>query len=270
MKIEDLNLSGLKYFLDAVEFKSITQSAERNHVSRPAVSQAIVRLEEWCGQSLLVHEKRSFKLTPAGQNFYRLAKHNFDTLKTGFIENQTTDTSLRIGCSNSLIDLVFPKIQKIIHLSQHPTFKIGTTQSLLSLLEQDQIHIAILIEIQKNSKFNTVDIKSGCFELRSKTGKHTDILVTTEKRPEVEAYLRYMAKNKMKIIQHIEVESWSVAIRLADLMDATCLVPDYLPSGKFQQIKLKGWNFPYTAQAVIKKQSVLTQIESQLLQSFCP
>lgn len=50
MKIENLNLSALKYFLDTVETKSLTKAADLNHVSRPAISQAILRLEDWVGK----------------------------------------------------------------------------------------------------------------------------------------------------------------------------------------------------------------------------
>ncbi len=107
MKIEDLNLSALKYFLDAVELQSVTLSAAKNHVSRPAVSQAILRLEQWYGKELLIHEKRRFGLTNDGKLFYQAAKKNFEIFKTGFT-GVVSDTSLKIGCSASLIDLVFP------------------------------------------------------------------------------------------------------------------------------------------------------------------
>lgn len=268
MKIEDLSLSALKYFLDAVELESITKSAEKNHVSRPAVSQAIVRLEEWYGKTLLIHEKRSFGLTEDGREFYRLAKQNFENLKKGFGQAQSTDKSLRIGCSGSLVDLVFPKIQRFINKSFQPIVKAGPTHQLLNSLDQEQIHIAFVIEIQKDFRFKAIDLHSGLFNLRSKSGKFTETLITTEKRPEVESLFRHVAKNKIEITQHLEVESWSVASRLAELMDATCLVPDYLAKGKLQDVKTKSWQFPYKAQAVIQKDSVLTQLEAELIQSF--
>lgn len=267
MKIEELSLAALKYFLDAVELSSITQSAEKNRVSRPAVSQAIVRLEEWYGKSLLIHEKRHFGLTNDGKVFYRLAKQNFEKLDQGFSEPQTTDRSLRIGCSGSLIDFVFPKIQPFVNKSIQPVIKVGATTSLLNMLDQEIIHIAFLIEIQKDFRFKTIDLYEGSFELRSKSGKMSPVVITTEKRPEVDSFFRYATKNRIEVAQHLEVESWSVANRLADLMDATCLVPDYLPKGKLQEVKTK-WSSSYKAQAVFQKDSLLTQLESELIQSF--
>lgn len=267
MKIEQLSLAALKYFLDAVELNSITQSAEKNHVSRPAVSQAIVRLEEWYGKTLLIHEKRNFGLTDEGKLFYRLAKTNFERLNQGFSEPKTTDKSLRIGCSGSLVDFVFPKIQPFVNKSFQPIIKVGATAQLLMMLEEEQIHIAFLIEIQKDFRFKTIDLHTGNFELRSKNGKIGTVFITTEKRPEVDSFFRYAAKSRIEMTQHLEVESWTVASRLAELMDATCLVPDYLAKGKLQDVKTK-WSSPYKAQAVFQKESLLTQLESELIQSF--
>ncbi len=110
MKIDELNLSALKYFLDAVELESITLSAEKNHISRPAVSQAIIRLGQWHGKPLLSHEKRFFKLTDDGREFYRLAKVNYMNFINGFSQLENTDKTLRVGCSASLIELIFPKL----------------------------------------------------------------------------------------------------------------------------------------------------------------
>ena len=111
MKIEELNLSALKYFLDAVELNSITLSADKNHVSRPAVSQAIIRLGGWYGRSLLSHEKRNFELTDDGKEFYQIAKVNYTNLKDGFSRSVTIDNTLRVGCSASLVELIFPKLK---------------------------------------------------------------------------------------------------------------------------------------------------------------
>jgi hypothetical protein len=267
MKIEELSLSALKYFIDAVELGSITQSAERNSVSRPAVSQAIVRLEEWYGKTFLVHEKRSFALTDAGKSFYRLAKQNFENLSRGFSKFHDIDRSLRIGCSGSLVDFVFPKIQSFVDRSAAPVIKIGSTPLLLSLLADEKINIAFLIENQPDSRFKTKDLKFGRFELRSKDGKLGKIIITTEKRLEVESFFRFMAKSRVDFLQHIEVESWTVANRMAELMEATCLVPDYLAKGKLNEVKTK-WSSTYKAQAVFLKNNVLTPLEASLIHNF--
>lgn len=269
MKIEDLSLSALKYFLDAVESQSITLSSEKNHISRPAVSQAILRLEQWSGKALLSHEKRKFALTDEGKRFYALAKQNFENLKHGFAREIESDRSLRIGCSASVIDLVFPKIQGFIRRSHLPTIRIGPTQRLVDLLGQQQIHIAFLIGSHKIAHHKSIMFHSGRFELRSRSGKMSETLIVTERRPEVDAFQSFSIKRKLNFSHRIEVESWSVAARLAEMTDGVCLVPDCLPPGTLRSVALKGWNFPYQVQAVFRKDSLLSDLESELLQRFC-
>jgi DNA-binding transcriptional LysR family regulator len=268
MKIEDLNLSALKYFLDAVRLESITLSAEKNNVSRPAVSQAILRLEQWYGKILLVHEKRRFGLTEDGKKFYELARQSFENLEEGFSRDVAKDQSLKIGCSASLIDLVFPKIHGLISKSPQPVIKIGSTSRLIELLEQNQIHLAFLIPTRKTSDFKTVDFHLGKFELRSLSGKISEPLIVTENRPETEDFERFAIKKKINFGQRIQVESWTVAHRLAEKMGGTCLVPDYISKGSLQAVAVRGWIFQYKALFVIRRESILSELESELLQNL--
>lgn len=268
MKIENLNLSALKFFLDAVELQSITLSADRNHVSRPAVSQAILRLEEWYGKKLLKHEKRLFALTDEGLSFYRKAKVNFDHLQAGLVEGHRPSDSLKIGCSASLIDLVFPKIQQQISKSHQPLIKIGSTPQLLQMLEQKKIHLAFLISTQEKSNLSSFEFQSGQFELRSKSGQLTEILIVTETRPEVEAFSRFFVKAKINFEKQIEVESWTVASRLAEMTNGTCLVPDYLPKGKLRSVATKIRKWTYSAQLLYHRESVLSELEIELIRKI--
>lgn len=268
MKIEELNLAALKYFIDAVQLESITLSAEKNHVSRPAVSQAIIRLEQWYGKALLIHKKRRFALTAEGRKFYDLARQNFENFKEGFSHETEKDQSIQIGCSASLIDLVFPKIQRLINKSFLPRVKVGPTSRLIELLEQKHIHLAFLIPTHKISGFKTFDFHSGDFVIRSKSGKLDGPMILTEKRPETEAFEKFAMKKKLTIGPRIEVESWTVASRLAEQMSGTCLVPDYLAEGSLQSVPIRGWTFQYIAQIVTLKGSLLSSAESELLQKL--
>ncbi len=265
MKIEHLSLSALKYFLDAVDLGSITLSSEMNHISRPAVSQAIVRLEQWYGKTLLSHEKRNFALTADGKKFYILARSNFENLRLGFSAPEKLDHSFRIGCSASLLDLVFPKIQNFIKKSTLPVVKIGPTNRLLELLEQKEIRLAFLIGSQKGAGNISIELHSGRFELRSRTGKLTETLIVSESRPEVDAFQKFAFKKKLGFSRQIEVESWTVANRLAEMTDGTCLVPDCLAAGKLKPVGLKSWIFPYAAQAIYQKRSLLSELELEMI-----
>ena len=61
----------MEYFQAVVEKHSFSEAAELCHVSQSAISQQIARLEEELGIKLLERHNRTFKITPAGEHFYR-------------------------------------------------------------------------------------------------------------------------------------------------------------------------------------------------------
>lgn len=61
----------MKYFQAVVRSQSFTKAAEECFISQSAISQQIQALERELGVTLMQRERRSFKLTPAGELFYR-------------------------------------------------------------------------------------------------------------------------------------------------------------------------------------------------------
>ncbi len=268
MKLEELSLAALKYYMDAVELKSITQSAQVNHVSRPAVSQAILRLEQWYGKPLLVHEKRLFELTPAGQEFYLRARASFNDFKRGLSHKVADSKSFRIGCSASLIELAFSKIEKSLKKAQEPFIKTGTTDQLLGYLEDRSIDIVLALDNEKKNKFKKHEFRTGKFRLLSKSGSRETHLITTEIRPEVESFLKYAAKNKIQFTSHIVVESWTVAAQLARFNLGCCLVPDFIEAKSLKKVETAGWNATYVAAAYVREDQTLSTLEQETLSTI--
>lgn len=97
-------LKQLEYFVCVVDNNSFTQAATEQYVSQSAISQQIKALEISLGVELMVREKRSFHLTPAGQYLYRSGKkllERFHDVKVETIRIGTdARVSLRIGYLN--------------------------------------------------------------------------------------------------------------------------------------------------------------------------
>ena len=97
-------LKQLEYFVCVVDNNSFTQAATEQYVSQSAISQQIKALENSLGVELMVREKRSFHLTPAGQYLYRSGKkllERFHDVKVETIRIGTdARVSLRIGYLN--------------------------------------------------------------------------------------------------------------------------------------------------------------------------
>ncbi|MEU3980918.1 LysR family transcriptional regulator [Streptomyces sp. NPDC026672] len=70
----DLGLSRLRSFVCLAEELHFGRAAQRLHISQPALSQQIVRLEREVSASLLWRTNRSVWLTPAGREFLKGAR----------------------------------------------------------------------------------------------------------------------------------------------------------------------------------------------------
>ncbi len=88
------NLYHLKFFCDAVTYKSISEAAKRNFVTQSAVSQAIGKLETLFGASLIYHNRQKLYVTEEGNVVYDHAKDVFTSLQNTFSKvNETKDVT---------------------------------------------------------------------------------------------------------------------------------------------------------------------------------
>jgi DNA-binding transcriptional LysR family regulator len=71
-------LAALEVFVGVVDAGSFSSVARRRGVGQPAVSKAVVQLEEWLGVSLLLRSTRSVVPTEAGRLFYERAKRTIE------------------------------------------------------------------------------------------------------------------------------------------------------------------------------------------------
>jgi DNA-binding transcriptional LysR family regulator len=72
--VMDLEQHALKKFLAVVEDLNFNRAAQRLHVSQPALSQAIRRLEVVLGKNLFHRDSRGVALTDFGKTFYGIAR----------------------------------------------------------------------------------------------------------------------------------------------------------------------------------------------------
>lgn len=97
-------LRQLEYFICVVDNNSFTLAASEQYVSQSAISQQIKALETSLGVELMVREKRTFHLTPAGQYLYRSGKKALERIHDIKVETVRIGTdarvSLRIGYLN--------------------------------------------------------------------------------------------------------------------------------------------------------------------------
>lgn len=108
----------LRYFVAAAELGSITAAAKREHVTQPALSRQVARLETWLGVPLFTREKQRIQLTEAGRFFLPRARQILCDAAT--TEQQLRESfgkakrTLRLGfLAPFLDDLVTPVVREL-------------------------------------------------------------------------------------------------------------------------------------------------------------
>lgn len=134
----DLEQHSLKKFLAVAEELNFNRAALRLHVSQPALSQAIRRLEAALGRDLFSRDSHSVALTEFGKAFYTIARTlvaQHDRAVIAALEAARGEPqSFRVGYS-PLIDLTMPCAVQIEFATAEP----GARVELRSSASVDQV-----------------------------------------------------------------------------------------------------------------------------------
>ncbi|MGQ5708696.1 LysR family transcriptional regulator [Lactobacillus sp. PSON] len=116
-----MNLDHLEIFVDTVETHNFRKTAERKHISQPAVSQAINSLEHEIGVKLLSRSRSGVKPTQDGLVFYQDAKsliNNYYKALQNVQSNNEEKAKVTIGITSSPNENQF-----LPQILQHYSFK---------------------------------------------------------------------------------------------------------------------------------------------------
>ncbi|MCA8949175.1 MAG: LysR family transcriptional regulator [Planctomycetes bacterium] len=113
-----MDLSQLRYFVAAAETSSMSRAAEREHVSQPALSRQVARLEQQLGVQLFERRKQRIHLTAAGRFLLPKARQLLCDAATA--EQQLRERfagarrTLRLGFVGPFLDdLVVPTVREL-------------------------------------------------------------------------------------------------------------------------------------------------------------
>lgn len=146
-------LRQIEYFQAVVEQNSFTAAAELCNISQSAISQQIQALEAELGVLLLERHRRKFKLTPAGELFYKrsvlltadLDQLRRDTVRTAHASGKELNLGTLISYSgeefNHVIGLfseLHPEIELHVTVGNHEDLFDGLRYGKLDLVLNDQ------------------------------------------------------------------------------------------------------------------------------------
>lgn len=136
----NIDLELYRVFYIVAKNKHMTKASEELHISQPAISQSIKKLENQLGGTLFLRSNRGMELTEEGKMFYEYIKGALELINNA--ENEFTsfkDLSkgeIKIGCSTTLTKLVLMDILKSFH-HDYPNININITNDLTSNLIKD-------------------------------------------------------------------------------------------------------------------------------------
>jgi DNA-binding transcriptional LysR family regulator len=114
-----MELRHLRYFTAVAEHLNYSEASRRIHVAQPAISQTILDLEEELGARLLLRDRRTVRLTAAGETFRREAleilRRNEEAVRLTKRASLGEVGRLRIGCFAAGVVTFLPGLVREYH-----------------------------------------------------------------------------------------------------------------------------------------------------------
>ena len=136
----NIDLELYKVFYVVAKNKHMTRASEELHISQPAISQSIKKLEDQLGGALFLRSNKGMELTEEGKMFYDYVKGALELINNA--ENEFTsfkDLSkgeIKIGCSTTLTKLILMDAIKEFH-ADYPKINVNIENALTSTLIND-------------------------------------------------------------------------------------------------------------------------------------
>lgn len=237
-----LNLHHLKFFCDAVTYKSVSEAAKMNFVTQSAISQAIGKLEKLFDATLVYHNRQKLHVTLEGEILYQRAKDIFNTVQKTFNTVQESKEevcgTVRFITTKSLgMSFVAPMYQRF--KKQFPSinlkFKIGSKNMIRTFLKRGDVDFAIVVFDSNFDEFKKRPITSGEINLyQAKDAPENliyeeGVVVCDEYTPFVRELEKYFDDLEDSLIRiQCETGSWELAARFAEMGIGVGFFPDYL------------------------------------------
>lgn len=154
----------LKVFVTVIDKKSFTHAAEYLHMTQPAVSTYIKKLEEDLGLTLIDRSGKRIKLNPAGEIYYYYAKEmiGINERMQHLIQDLQNESKgpVHIGASYTYGEYILPKIIAQLmnrHPGISPEVSISNSSSIIKMVKSHDLDIGI---IEDEERENDKDLNS--------------------------------------------------------------------------------------------------------------
>lgn len=268
------NLNQYRIFYAVAKSGSISRASQMLYISQPAVSKAVIKLEEELGAKLFDRNSRGVSLTFEGKILFEQVQTAFEAINAGEekirLINSLGIGHLRIGASATFCKyLLLPFLKGFI--KEHPHIKITiesqSTSHTLKLLQEGKIDIALVVRTDnfKNLEFYSLGQFQDIFaatedylqnlNLRSESSnlskeefevqlfKNANIMLLDEENITRLYVNNYFRMNNIEVNQILEVNNMDLLIEFAKIsLGVACVIKEFilsdLKNGRLLEIPL--------------------------------
>ncbi|NLL45108.1 MAG: LysR family transcriptional regulator [Mollicutes bacterium] len=234
-----VNLELYRIFYVVAKHKHMTKASEELHISQPAISQAIKKLEDQLGGILFIRSNKGMELTKEGKMLFEYIQSSLELIKTA--ENKFThfkDLSqgeIKIGISASLTKIILLDALKKFH-EDHPNITINITNELTKnlILDLQKGKLDFVIFNESNIKESNVALKEltklkpifiynpKYYDYSNKIFKLEELnnipLILQNKDSNSRQYLdNFMVKNNVLLKPYLEVVSQDLILEFVNI-----------------------------------------------------
>lgn len=232
-----MNFKIISYFVEITKYGSFSEASLRNHISLPAMSQAIKRLEQELGFSLFLHGKNKFELSPEGELFLPQADKILSTWQELKKMNSTMPNLIKnkevisLVAPSSLYNSIFIEELALICRMQKYQLRLftGSSRVIRNLLEDRTCDFAICLNDSFLQNFASESLLKGQFGLyQSKSYQKKEALIVGDFGIEVRNLMAFYQKKFNQPLPVVaEVASWDLIAQLVELGAGQGLLPDF-------------------------------------------
>lgn len=199
-----MELRQIKYFLAVVDFGTFLAAAKHVHVSQPALSESIQKLESSLNVKLFERGSRAAKLTPEGQLFLAQARQSYEQLVAVKSKLSANQVKLNIGVLNTIpMDHVTDIIHAFKTKSPHVFIElvVDSNETLFQMIKSKNIDLA----------FTTIGYQSENFTLLFE--EHLKLVVSAKHPFSEYSNIEFDWLSDQPFIERINCESWDAVHR---------------------------------------------------------
>lgn len=236
--IPNMNLTHLKYFMDAVLLNSVSAAARENYISQSAISQGIIKLEQALQLKLTTHQRPGFKLTEEGQIVFQEARRVFaaiEHLKDRITElNGEISGNVSFACTNAIAQYFLPKHYLKIKKSYplvHLKFHRGGLHAIHEMLKQEKVSFAIALEASEFNGYEKQVLAKGYFRFYKKKGikNCSEVFIDHPENAEViEFSTRYYKQFKKAFVFQDNLSGWGMVATFVQNGCGIGFLPDFI------------------------------------------